>query len=106
MKVKTVYPGGGQRFSVRSVTKMEIGSDGSVTRIKLGGRKRKRKVSKPFRRWDKMMRRMSKAQETAARDYLLRHNRSNNKKKNGAVKDLTKNFRKSQRKGIKKLKIW
>lgn len=105
MEVKTVYTGGRRRYPIRSVTKMTVDSDGTVTRMKLGGRKSKRKVSKQWRQMDKMLRRMSRAQETAASDYRRRHTRSNKKKKNGAIRDLNKNMWRAQRKGFKKLKI-
>lgn len=105
MAVKTVYSGGRRKFPVRSVSKMELSADGTVTRIKLGGAKRKRKVSKQWRSMDKMLRRMSRAQETAAGEFRRRHERSNRRKKNGGIRDLSKNVRRAQRKGIKKLKI-
>ena len=106
MEVRTVYSSGGQkRFPVRSVTKIETADDGSVTRTVLGGSKRKRRVSKKWRKFDKALFRMSKAQETAASEYRKRHERSNRRKKNGAVRDLGKNVMRAQRKGIKRMKI-
>ncbi len=106
MEVRTVYSSGGRkRFPVRSVTKIETASDGSVTRTVLGGAKRKRRVSKKWRKFDKALFRMSKAQETAASEYRRRHERSNRRKKNGAVRDLGKNVMRAQRKGIKRMKI-
>ena len=38
--------------------------------------------------------------DLASSEYLRRHERSNSKKKNGALKDLGKNLRKSMREGI------
>ncbi|MFN0141327.1 MAG: hypothetical protein ACKVQW_14720 [Pyrinomonadaceae bacterium] len=68
-------------------------------------KKRKRRVSKRWRSIDKVIRRLGSAQRTAASDFLDRHDRSNKKKKNGGLRNLIKNFSRSQRKGRKKLKL-
>lgn len=105
MRMRTVKVNGGKRYPVRSVTKLQQEADGSVTRIVLSGQRRKRRVSRRWRRIERGLRRMSLAQQTAASDYLRRHSRSNRKKRNGAIRDFGKNFFRSQRKGRKKLKI-
>ncbi|MEZ4766986.1 MAG: hypothetical protein R2844_00975 [Caldilineales bacterium] len=94
-----------KRYPVKSVARLDLADDGSVTRTVLGGRKRKRRVSKQYRWMDKALRRASRAQEVAASEYGRRHARSNRRKKNGAVRDLPKNMLKAQRKGMKKMKI-
>jgi len=92
------------RKSFKSVVLEAPGEDGTVTRTKLYEPKRRR-VSKRWRKLEKFVRRVGKAQSTAADEYLDRHQRSNNKKKNGWIKDLGKNVVKSQRKGLKKVKV-
>ncbi|MBZ0292571.1 MAG: hypothetical protein K8L99_08375 [Anaerolineae bacterium] len=93
------------RYPVKSVTKLETMEDGTVVKTVLS-RPKKRRVSKRWRRFDKALRRVTEAQNTASAEYLKRHERSNQKKKNGAVRDLLKNTSKAQRKGLKKLKIF
>ncbi len=91
--------------SVQKVTKIERGADGVVTTTILSESKRKRRVSKKWRGIDKALRRMGRAQRTAAGEYLERHDRANARKKNGAIKKLPRNLMKAQRKGMKQLKI-
>lgn len=67
--------------------------------------KRKRRVSRQWRPFEKRLRRLSRAQSVTAQDYLRRHERSSRKKKNGALRDLGKNMWRAQRKGRKELKI-
>jgi hypothetical protein len=93
-------------YPIRSVVKLHVAADGTATRTTLSGtKKRKRRVSKRWRGVDKMLRRMSRAQAVSANDYLQRHDRSNQKKRNGALRDLGKNMMRAQRKGRKALKI-
>jgi len=95
-----------KRFPVRSVVLVAPGADGSVTRTTLSKRGgSKKKVSKRWRGLDKALRRVSLAQGTTADEYRRRHERSNGKKKNGALRDLGKNVVRSSRKGRKKLKL-
>ena len=103
MQVKTVSDR--KEYPARSVMTLHQEDDGTVVRTVLSQKKQKRRVSKRWRKMDKMLRRLNEAQQTAASDYLRRHERSNRKKKNGALKDLGKNLMRSQRKGRKKLKV-
>ncbi len=91
--------------AVQKVTKIERGEDGVVTRTILSERKSKKRVSKQWRGVDKALRRIGRAQRAAANEYLDRHERANERKKNGAIKKLPKNLMKAQRKGMKQLKI-
>ena len=91
--------------AAQRITRVELSPDGTVTQTILSERKGKRRVSKQYRGMDKLLRRMSKAQGAAADEYLKRHERSNDKKKNGAIKKLPKNMMKAQKKGLKKMKI-
>jgi len=101
--VRTVDTGTRDRYpGARSVVKVQREADGSVTRTVLSeeGKRRRRKVSPPLRRLDKRIRKTFKLENVASSDYLRRHDRSNRKKKNGALKDLGKNVRKSLREGV------
>ena len=105
MQVKTVKVTGVKRYPVQSVLKVETEADGSVIRTTLSKSRTKRRVSRRWRGVDKALRRISLAQETTAEEYRQRHDRSNRKKKNGAIRDLGKNMVRSMRKGRKKLKL-
>ena len=94
-----------KRAAVKSAVLLQQGADGTMTSTLILKEKRKRRVSKRWRPLEKAMRRVSLAQSTAADDYLRRHKRSNEKKKNGALRDMGKNMWRAQRKGAKKLKI-
>jgi hypothetical protein len=96
---------GAKRYAVPSVVKIERAADGSAIKTVLS-KPKKRRVSKRWRGLDKALRRVSVAGQTASSEYLKRHDRSNQKKKNGAVRDLLKNSSRAQRKGFKKLKIF
>jgi hypothetical protein len=74
----------------------------AVAVYRQGGRKKKR--TRGLRLIEKVVRRLSRAQATAAGAYSARHNRSNRKKRDGWLKDLIPNVVKSQRKGIKILR--
>jgi len=93
------------RSAVKSAVVLAPGADGQMTATVYRERRRKRRVSKTWRPLEKAVRRMSTAQATAIGTYLDRHERSNQKKKDGWIKDLGDNAAKSVRKGVKKLKI-
>lgn len=88
-----------------TVTRLETRDDGSVSRTVLTAPRKKRRVSRRWRGADKALRRLSRAQQTASTEFLGRHDRSNRKKKNGGLRDVTKNLRKASRKGFKKLRL-
>jgi hypothetical protein len=102
MAVRTVDTGTRDRYpGARSVVKVQREGDGSVTRTVLSeeGKRRRRKVSRPLRRVDRGLRKITKLENVASSEYLRRHDRSNRRKKNGALKDLGKNMRKALREG-------
>jgi hypothetical protein len=102
MAIRTVETGQRRQYpGVRSVVKVNRESDGSVTRTVIAedDKRRRRRVSRPFRRIDRSLRKLTKAENVASSEYLRRHDRSNRRKKNGALKDLGKNVRKSIREG-------
>ncbi len=92
-------------YAVAHVSKIERTDDGVVVRTVLAEPKRK-KTSKRYKKIDKVLRRIAKAQQVASSDFLERHERSNAKKKNGGVRKFAKNAIKSGRKGGKKLRVF
>lgn len=94
-----------QRSPLKSAVILRTGPDGLTTSTVVFKKERSRRTSKRWRTVEKLIRRISKAQQTTANEFVARHERSNLKKKNGGVRDLLKNVSKSGRKGRKKLKI-
>ena len=92
------------QYAVASVTKLEKHEDGTVVKTVLSA-PRKRRVSKRYRKVDKAVRRLSRANQVASTEFLARHERANGKKKNGGLRSVTKNLRKSTGKGFKKLRL-
>ena len=66
-----------------------------------GRRRRKKKQSKGLRALEKMMRKAAKARRAGADEYLKRHKRANERKKNGWARKLPLNAMKAQRKSLK-----
>lgn len=93
-----------RRSLFRSVTLVTFGEAGT-TSTPLHKQKRRRRTSKRWRPFERMLRRVSTAQATAAGEYLGRHQRSSRRKRNGWLKDLGKNASKAGRRGFKKLKF-
>jgi hypothetical protein len=89
--------------AVKSVSKVQRHADGSVTRQILSTGSGTRRVSKRYRKADRLLRKIAKAQNIASGDYLARHAKSNAKKKDGARKQLPRNVHRAIRKGVKSL---
>jgi hypothetical protein len=79
------------------------GANGATKTVIYKEGRRKRKVSKPWRKIEKAVRRLTKAQGAASQEYLDRHERANERKKNGWIKKLGTNVQKSVKRGLKKL---
>lgn len=94
-----------KRTPLKSAVVVQPDANGTMVSTVIFERKRKRRVSRRWRPLEKTLRRVSRAQSVTAADYLRRHKRSSQKKKNGAIRDLGKNMWRAQRKGRKKLKI-
>jgi len=62
-------------------------------------------TSRKYRKREKVLTRVMRAQAKATTEYLALHEASAAKKKNGWVKDFGKNTRKSVKSGLKILKI-
>src|SRR3954462_3923960 len=98
MAMRTVDKGARDRYpGARSVVKVQREADGTVTRTVLSEERKggRRRVARPLRRLDRSIRKTMKVENVASSEYLRRHERSNRKKKNGAIKDLGKNVRRS-----------
>jgi hypothetical protein len=67
--------------------------------------KKRKKQSRLVKPLEKRFRKLSDAAATMTESYNARHRRSNEKKKNGWIKDLSKNVRKAARKGRKSAKL-
>lgn len=93
-----------RRYAVPAVARIETRDDGSIVRTVLSTTKKKR-VSKRYRGLDKIVRRVSRANKIGSTEFLARHERANRKKKNGGLRIVTKNLRKSASKGLKKLRL-
>lgn len=94
-----------KKLPLKSAYVLHVDTNGNVTRDTLYEQRKRRRGSKRLRPFEKAVRRITTAQGTMADNYLMRHNRSNRKKKNGWIKDLDKNVYRSSRKGLRKLKI-
>jgi Family of unknown function (DUF6312) len=102
--VTTVPATDRRKYPARSVTRVTISSDGSVHRTELSAKKKRKKIDRRYRPIEKRLRKLTKAQRVSVDEYDRRHKRSRQKKKNGPIRDLSKNVRKAHRKGVKKLK--
>jgi hypothetical protein len=92
--------------NVRRVTVIEKDTSGATTAtVVFQGRNRKRKQTRTFRPLEQMVRRIADAQAEGADTYVRRHNRSNRKKRDGWIRDVTLNLARSSRKGAKRLKV-
>ena len=85
---------------VKSITR--VGEDGSVETL-YGATKKKRRVTTWLRPIERQQRRSSDAIATFGNELLARHNKSNDKRRNGWLKDGPENLMKAQRKATKKL---
>ena len=88
----------------RRVTVVPIAS-AETTPVVVYERKRKRRKGSPmFRRLEKRVRRVSEARQVFATTYLDRHNASNEKKKDGWLRDRRYNRVRARRKAMKVLR--
>lgn len=93
-------------MAAKSIVVLHFGADGQIRREAVAGAaKPRRRGSRRYRGLEKLMRRVARATGESSRAYLDRHERSNHKKRNGWVKDLPKNLRKANRRGMKILKL-
>ena len=93
--------------SVRRVVKLETDASGNVRPVEIYRRAdaKKRKGTRLLRPMDRLMRRVVRAQQAAANTYLERHAKSNDKKRDGWLRDLGNNVYRASLKGQKALKL-
>jgi hypothetical protein len=92
--------------NVRRVTVLDRDASGATTAtVVFQGKKGKRKQTQAFRPLEQIVRRMADAQAELGNEYVARHNRSNRKKRDGWIRDLSLNLARSSRKGAKRLRV-
>ena len=92
--------------SVRRVTILQKDSTGAIAPVVIyRSAARKKKGTDVLRPFEKAARRLVEAQERAAQSYRARHERSNQKKRDGWIRDLPANVFRASRKGTKALKL-
>jgi hypothetical protein len=90
--------------SVRKVVQLQRNADGSLMpTVVYKGRSGKKKVSSALKPIEKGIRKLARAQATMADSYLGRHNRSNQKSRDGWLKDLASNVTNAADKGRKRI---
>lgn len=91
--------------NVRRIIVFQTDDSGTMVPATIYRKKRKRKrQSRGMREVERLVRRLGRANQTAADTYMLRHNLSNQKKRDGWLRDLGKNVYKANRKGTRKLR--
>jgi len=80
-----------------------LGPPGGVYVLK--HKKKRKKLSKGSRVFEKLTRHLARAQIKGGDEYLYRHKRSNRKRRDGWARDLMDNLARGNRKGRKALKI-
>ncbi|MBI4617051.1 MAG: hypothetical protein HY720_25790 [Planctomycetes bacterium] len=88
---------------VRKITVVQ-GDSATVVFDKAGGGKKKKKGTKGLKLARKSLRRMAKAAQTVSTELVDRMDRSDEKKKDGWVKDAPKNVFKATKKGLKEMR--
>ena len=97
-----------RRIRIKGVKRIIIPASaqasGGVIKLK-GKRRKRRKQSKGFKFLEKLTRRGATSTGSIYDQYLKRHKRSNRKKKDGWIKDLSKNTFTAVRRGRKRFKL-
>jgi hypothetical protein len=92
--------------SVLKVVRLEKDAHGNPAPVVLYKKKSKRKkMTSGLRPLEKLVRRVAKAESTYADAYVQKHNRSNEKRRDGWLVDLIPNLARAENKGEKKLRL-
>jgi hypothetical protein len=92
--------------SVRRITVLQKDDSGHLRPVTVYRRgASKKKGTQPYRYFERIARRVADAQAKGAQRYLLRHDRSNQKEKDGWVRDFNVNVLRASQKGTKALKL-
>jgi hypothetical protein len=94
--------------NVQRVVRIEKETDGDVRAVTLYRKKdgKRKKGTKTFRPLEKAVRRLARAHESSAGTYIARHRRSNDKKKDGWLKDAISNVARAHENAARKLRVW
>jgi hypothetical protein len=87
--------------AVRRITEVTSGENISSTRqlhVRRRSRSRRRRVSRSLRPHERYTRRLIRAVEAGAREYLRRHDRSTRRRRDGWVRDMPRNLERAQEK--------
>jgi hypothetical protein len=88
--------------TVRKVVRLQLDEDGSrVPIVVYQGKGKKKKVSSALKPLERGVRKMARAHVRAADSYLGKHTRSNEKRRDGWLKDLASNVTNATDKGRK-----
>jgi hypothetical protein len=89
---------------VRSIVQLQRDDDGTlVPSVIYRAERRKKRGSSTFKPLEKTVRKIAKSQTRFAGTYLKKHARSNEKRKDGWMKDLVTNLTNAESKGRKSL---
>jgi hypothetical protein len=93
--------------SVRRITVLKKDASGQVAPVIIYERKasKKKRGTRVFRPFERTIRRALEAQRRSADSYLSRHERSNEKRKDGWIRDLNINALRAGQRGTKALKV-
>ncbi|HVK64471.1 MAG TPA: hypothetical protein VM694_08355 [Polyangium sp.] len=104
MEVRRIRIKGVKRIVIPQSAQLAT-NNGAVIEIKGKRRSKRKKQSKSLKLVEKMARRSGRSGGSIIEQYLKRHNRSNRKKKDGWLKDLSKNSLNAINKGRKRFKL-
>ena len=93
--------------SVRRITALRKDGSGHTTAVALyeRGSNKKKKGTRLFKPLERAARERADAHSRAASSYLTRHHESNEKKRDGWLRDFSYNVVKASRRGSKAIKI-
>jgi hypothetical protein len=90
--------------SVRRITLLRKDAFGVVVPVPLYERSTSKKGTRSVKFFERSARRVAKGQLKIAESYLSRHEKSNQKKKDGWLRDFNANVFKASQKGLKQLR--
>jgi hypothetical protein len=93
---------------VRKVTVLTRDAAGQTTPVVVfeqEGRKKRKKQSREVKPIERAVRRVAKAEQRTVNEYLSRHERSNDKRRDGWLRDLGVNVARAGRKGARRLRL-
>jgi len=90
--------------SVRRITVLNRDESGNVVPVVVYARKRKKgRQTEALKPIERLARRIAEANSAAAASYLASHEKANNRRRDGWMRDTQLNFARAGRKGLEKL---